>query len=94
MAGVYRRFREAGYTTPKFLLPWRGRTVLDHILDGLLHGGAFAQVVLVANRRDEAHGEAIASCLDRVGRPRWVLIDATNWAERTVQSPSTTSTPS
>jgi len=74
MAGVYRRFREAGYTTPKFLLPWRGQVVLDHILDGLLDGGAFARVVLVANRRDQAHGEAIAACLERVGRERAGLI--------------------
>ena len=69
MAGIYRRFREAGYATPKFLLPWRGRTVLDHILAKLLSGGAFNRVILVANRRDQDHHEAVAACLAGVGCP-------------------------
>lgn len=53
MAGIYRRFREAGYTTPKYLLPWKGSTVLHHVLAPLL-GGPVSEAVLVANRRDEA----------------------------------------
>lgn len=58
MAGLYRRFREAGYTTPKFLLPLQGRPILAHIVDEL----APTNLLLVANRRDEPHAEAIAAC--------------------------------
>ncbi len=74
MAGIYRRFREAGYQQPKFLLLWDGRTILDHVLDGLLVGGAFAQVVLVANKRDAAYRLELEQALTRVGRdPRGLL---------------------
>lgn len=60
MAGTYRRFREAGYTTPKYLLPaGDGRTVLGRILDGLLDRVAVGRVCFVANRRDERHVPAI-----------------------------------
>ena len=74
MAGIYRRFREAGYQQPKFLLPWGGRTILDHVLDGLLDGGAFAQVVLVANERDVAYRPDLELALARIGRdPRGLV---------------------
>jgi len=65
MAGLYRRFREAGYTVPKFLLPWEGATVLDHILDVARESGARPR--LVANRRDEAYAEALRAILERAG---------------------------
>ncbi len=74
MAGIYRRFREAGYQQPKFLLPWGGRTILDHVLDGLLAGGAFTQVVLVANERDVLHRPDLEQALTRLGRdPRGLV---------------------
>jgi len=74
MAGIYRRFREAGYQQPKFLLPWGGRTILDHVMDGLLAGGAFAQVVLVANERDAAYHQDLLQALARIGRdPRGLM---------------------
>jgi hypothetical protein len=68
MAGIYRRFREAGYTTPKFLLPWRGATVLEHILDELRatsseSGNAFRRVLFIANERDRAHAGALTAIL-------------------------------
>lgn len=65
MAGLYRRFREAGYAVPKFLLPWRGATVLDHVLHVARESGARPR--LVANRRDEAHAEALRAILARAG---------------------------
>ena len=55
MAGLYRRFREAGYTTPKFLLPLRGRSILAHIVDEL----SPERLLLVANERDLPHADAI-----------------------------------
>lgn len=65
MAGLYRRFREAGYDTPKFLLPWQGATVLDHVLR--LAPEAGARPFLVANRRDAAHASALRAILARAG---------------------------
>lgn len=59
MAGLYQRFRDAGYTTPKYLLPWRGRSVLAHILAHIVPHAVFERVVLIANQRDEAHADAI-----------------------------------
>jgi len=65
MAGLYRRFREAGYTIPKFLLPWEEATVLDHILNVARESGARPR--LVANRRDEAYAEVLRAILERAG---------------------------
>jgi len=67
MAGLYRRFRDAGYQQPKFLLPWRGRPLLVHILDAMLAEGSFATITLIANRRDRGHRSAIEACLGALG---------------------------
>lgn len=55
MAGTWRRFREAGYTTPKYLLPLQGRPILSHIVDEL----APSRLLLVANKRDRDWESAI-----------------------------------
>ncbi|MFT4622155.1 MAG: dTDP-glucose pyrophosphorylase [Myxococcota bacterium] len=65
MAGLYRRFREAGYTTPKYLLPVRGEPILAWIVREL----APRRLVLVANRRDQGHEQAIRSALALGGVP-------------------------
>jgi len=57
MAGLYRRFREGGYTTPKFLLTVEGQTILSLIISEL----APETLILVANERDREYGEAIRS---------------------------------
>lgn len=67
MAGLYKRFREAGYVQPKYLLPWAGRPVLEHVLAPFVRSGCFEQVLLVANRRDEPHRSAITAVLRRQG---------------------------
>lgn len=59
MAGSYRRFREAGYSTPKYLLPWRGHSTLYHVLSNLLADHAFDEILLVANHRDVAYRQEI-----------------------------------
>ena len=74
MAGVYRRFREAGYALPKFLLPWEGGTILSTILARMLADGAFASVLLVGNRRDAAHRPAIEAILRAQGLPEDALL--------------------
>lgn len=66
MAGVYRRFRDAGYQTPKFLLPIPGSrpTILGTIASELVgERPSGARVLLVANRRDEAHADAIRAAV-------------------------------
>lgn len=67
MAGLYKRFREAGYRTPKFLLPWNGGTILGTILDTMLADGAIRRVTLVANRRDAEWREALEAILAQHG---------------------------
>lgn len=64
MAGVYRRFREAGYTTPKFLLPFGEGTVLTRVIAGL---NPHLPILLVANRRDEGHRDAILTSVAAAG---------------------------
>ena len=61
MAGIYRRFRDAGYGVPKFLLPVDGRPVLDRVIGALAPTAA----LLVANRRDQEHAEAIQAVAQR-----------------------------
>src|SRR5688572_15789668 len=55
MAGLYRRFRDAGYTTPKFLLPVGDETLLARIARLL----PAPTLLLVANERDREHEPAI-----------------------------------
>jgi UDP-N-acetylglucosamine diphosphorylase / glucose-1-phosphate thymidylyltransferase / UDP-N-acetylgalactosamine diphosphorylase / glucosamine-1-phosphate N-acetyltransferase / galactosamine-1-phosphate N-acetyltransferase len=68
MAGLYRRFRDAGYTTPKFLLPLEAETILGQIVREL----APERLLLVANQRDLPHEAAIQAaapggCLRFIG---------------------------
>ncbi len=80
MAGIYRRFREAGYDRPKYLLPWGEATVLDAVIAGLLHDGAFTCAVLIANQRDESWAEAIRTVMGRHGIPTAHLVFTTDTA--------------
>ena len=80
MAGIYRRFREAGYDRPKYLLPWDHATVLDAVMDGLLHDGAFTGAILIANQRDESWAESIRTVMDRHAIPPQHLLFTTDTA--------------
>ena len=61
MAGLYQRFRDAGFTTPKFLLPWHGTPLIEHILGHMLDPAAFDAIFCVANKRAVA-GAAFVQC--------------------------------
>lgn len=63
MAGLYRRFREAGYTTPKYLLPLQGRPILTRVIQGLDPD----RLLLVANHRDAPHETAILAAVHASG---------------------------
>ena len=68
MAGLYRRFRDAGYTTPKYLLPYRGGTVLSVIASELRS----EMSILVANERDRAHEAQIRAAVPDTARLLWI----------------------
>jgi len=74
MAGLYRRFREAGYAIPKFLLPWEDETILSEILGRMLADGVFSSLTLVGNRRDSAHRPAIEAILRDHGQSPDALV--------------------
>lgn len=79
MAGRYSRFRDAGYQTPKFLLPVDKagqRTILGWIVDEL----APERVVCVTNTRDAAHEQDVIDILRDGGR-REVSLSATDDTE-------------
>ncbi len=67
MAGIYRRFREAGYTTPKYLLPVDGAPLLARLAAEL--APQVDEVVLVANTRDAAWRDAIVAAMAEAGGP-------------------------
>lgn len=71
MAGLYQRFRSAGYAMPKFLLPFRGKTTLEHVVGEIVLSaggqGQFACIVFVANERDRAFVPDIDRVLDTLG---------------------------
>jgi hypothetical protein len=68
MAGLYRRFLEAGYKTQKYLLPWGGDVVLDRVLAPLVKS-IKGKVVLVANQRDMGAKGRIIAVMARFGIP-------------------------
>jgi dTDP-glucose pyrophosphorylase len=57
MAGHGRRFQDAGYAVPKYLLPLQGQPILAHVVAELRAD----RLLLVANRRDERHADTIAA---------------------------------
>ncbi len=69
MAGLYRRFRDAGYTTPKYLLPLEGKPILAHVADDLAEHDGF---LAVANVRDQGFEAAIRACLPDGARVEFI----------------------
>ncbi len=76
MAGLYKRFKDAGYAMPKFLLPFQGRTVLEHVVGEMLRssgdagsGPVFDHVLFVANERDRSYETHVAATLAKLGLP-------------------------
>ena len=63
MAGLYKRFRNANYQVPKFLLPWENETILSYIIKNMIDSGAFSRLVLIANKRDFAYSSDLEKIL-------------------------------
>ncbi|TCL00892.1 dTDP-glucose pyrophosphorylase [Roseivirga ehrenbergii] len=56
MAGKYIRFRNAGYSLPKFLLPLgNGKTIFQEIMEQLVSDYSFENIIIVANKNDYQH---------------------------------------
>jgi hypothetical protein len=68
MAGLYRRFLDAGYTTQKYLLPWGDDVILGRVLAPLVNG-CRGKVVLVANQRDIRARDRIIATMARFDIP-------------------------
>jgi hypothetical protein len=74
MAGLYARFRRAGYALPKYLLPVEGgESLLAAIVAPFAKSGCFHRVLFVANRRDEAHRLEIETVARAAGAPAEVV---------------------
>jgi dTDP-glucose pyrophosphorylase len=66
MAGKYIRFKNAGYTTPKFLLPLKnGHSIFQEIMEQLVAGYTFENIVFIANKQDIKHKAAIDEVIRR-----------------------------
>lgn len=87
MAGLYRRFRDAGYETPKYLLPWGSSTVLAAVASEL----PSPRRLLVANAREQAYeadvlaavpGAAVLWAGDTSGQAETAAIGAREAAAR------------
>lgn len=52
MAGLNTRFHDVGFDIPKYLLPWKGNTIIHGILQELMQDAKFDEVLLLANKRD------------------------------------------
>lgn len=87
MAGLYQRFRSAGYATPKFLLPFRGKTTLEHVVGEIVLSpggrGQFGCVVFVANERDQAFSADIDRVLGTLGLNRMGIEARVVWVPDT-----------
>jgi len=68
MAGLYRRFLDAGYRTQKYLLPWGQDVVLQRVMAPLV-SGCNGEIVLVANLRDTKARDAILAVMAGFGIP-------------------------
>ena len=64
MAGLYSRFRQAGYTTPKYLLEVNKKNILGEIMQGLTLKYNFEIILLIANKNDYEYESKILNTLE------------------------------
>lgn len=74
MAGASRRFAEAGYKEPKFMLPLRGSTVFEHAVGGF--SSLFpTRTFLFVMRREPGARAFVEAALGRLGVQRWRIAE-------------------
>jgi dTDP-glucose pyrophosphorylase len=85
MAGLYTRFIDAGFETPKYLLTnKKGNTILKIIIANILDLYKFDNILLVANIKDVKYREIIESCLKSYENTSVIFIDNTDGQAHTV----------
>ncbi|HBH26221.1 MAG TPA: capsular biosynthesis protein [Rhodospirillaceae bacterium] len=73
MAGESRRFREAGYTQPKFMLPLRGRTVFDESVGSFARYFADTPFLFIV-RPGPSHAEFVRDRARALGISDWRVV--------------------
>lgn len=74
MAGLYSRFREENYQTPKFLLKVGNNTILTEVVSNLLDGNHFEEILLIANKRDINYQAKIHKSIESSNIDKYELI--------------------
>jgi dTDP-glucose pyrophosphorylase len=84
MAGQYSRFINEGYKIPKFLLPWRDKTILSEILKEMSPN--FDNVYLVVHKKDSDFFSHIKSLMVGYNIPlnNLVILDSSESQSETV----------
>ncbi|QWE31048.1 sugar phosphate nucleotidyltransferase [Polynucleobacter sp. Adler-ghost] len=67
MAGKYKRFQDAGFNIPKYLLPWGDSTILSAVLRGFSKSRQIKNIYLIGNKRDHAFTPHIHALLRSCG---------------------------
>jgi len=68
MASKYIRFKKAGFTTPKFLLPFKNaRTIFEEIMREIIVNYSFENIVFIANNEDIEYKESIEKAIKASG---------------------------
>ncbi|MFO0604870.1 MAG: glycosyltransferase family 2 protein [Polyangiales bacterium] len=77
MAGASRRFREAGYTAPKYMLEARGRSLFAHAVEGFAGLAGRARFLFVATNAPGTESFVRRECAALgLAAPAVVLLDA------------------
>lgn len=64
MAGLNTRFHDVGFDLPKYLLPWKDRTVIHAVIAELTAFNQFERVILLPNRRDRSFRTRLLETLE------------------------------
>ncbi len=84
MAGNYTRFKNEGYTIPKYLFPWKDTYILNEIIKSLNRERTFDNIFLVANKRDEnfmPHVKSILKLYRQLEKNLFLISDTKGQAE-------------
>ena len=86
MAGLYSRFKIAGYKEPKYLLKnSKGKTILEMVVDNILSSFDFANILFVANSRDIVFKSEINKCIHDYKNTSVIFVDDTDGQAHTVK---------
>ena len=74
MAGLYKRFKNEGYSIPKFLLKLqKSQTILEEILKELTRDYIFENVICIANKNDLKYEDDINEILEKIIKKNYYI---------------------